>query len=72
LDPPPFLVTSVQKPIFILVITDLGKKIKHKQGRLYANTFKKDRKYLFLYNLYEKKDNINNKIISFLFLSPGL
>jgi hypothetical protein len=68
LDPSPLLVTDVQKPIPILITTSLGKKIKHKQGRLRANTFKKDKKYLFLHNLCEKRDDISNKIISFFVL----
>jgi hypothetical protein len=68
LDPPPFLVAGVQEPIPIFVTTGLGERIKRRQGRLRANTFKEDRKYLFLYNLYEERDDIGDGIISFFVL----
>jgi hypothetical protein len=68
LDPPSFLVAGVQEVILIFVTTGLGKKIKRKQGRLRANTFKEDRKYLFLHNLCEERDDISDRITSFFVL----
>jgi hypothetical protein len=68
LDPPPLPVAGVQEPIPILVTTGSGERIKRRQGRPRANTFKEDRKYLFLHNLCEERDDIGDGITSFFVL----
>lgn len=68
LDPLPLPVAGVQEPIPILVTTGSGERIKRRQGRPRANTFKEDRKYLFLHNLCEERDDISDGITSFFVL----
>jgi hypothetical protein len=63
LEPLPILDTQVSIPLF--VTTSPGKIIKQRYRYLYTNTFKKDRKYLFLYNLYKESNKTGKEITSF-------
>ena len=49
-------------------MTGPGERIKYRHGLPRINTFKEDRKYLFLYNLCEERDDISEGITSFFVL----
>jgi hypothetical protein len=66
LDPLPILVT--QKPIPLLVTTGPGESIKQRRGLPHTDTFEEDRKYLFLHNLCEMRDETGEGITSFFVL----
>ena len=66
LDPLPILDT--QKPIPLLVTTGPGESIKQRCGFPHTDTFEEDRKYLFLHNLCEERDETGEGITSFFVL----
>jgi hypothetical protein len=66
LNPLPILNTQKKNPL--LVTTGLGESIKQRCGLLHIKTFKEDRKYLFLHNLYEERDETGKGITSFFVL----
>ena len=66
LDPLPILDT--QKPIPLLVTTGSGESIKQRCGFPHTDTFEEDRKYLFLHNLCEERDETGEGITSFFVL----
>ena len=48
-----------------LITIGLSVRIKDKYRFLYINNIKENRKYLYLLNLYKKKDNINKGVTLF-------
>ncbi|KAG9228827.1 hypothetical protein BJ875DRAFT_525382 [Amylocarpus encephaloides] len=66
--PLPLPGTGTRESIPILVTTGPGERIKHGHGLPRINTFKEDRKYLFLHNLSEKRDDVGEWITSFFVL----
>ncbi len=66
--PLPLPGTGTQEPIPILVTTGPGERIKRRHGLPRINTFKEDRKYLFLHNLCEERDDVGEGITSFFVL----
>lgn len=64
----PLPILDTQKPIPLLVTTGPGEGIKQRCGLPHTNTFEEDRKYLFLHNLCEKRDEVGEGITSFFVL----
>jgi hypothetical protein len=66
LDPLPILNTQKKNPL--LVTTGPGETIKQRCGLPHIKTFEEDRKYLFLHNLCEERDETGEGITSFFVL----
>ena len=65
-DPPPILDTQESVPL--LVTTSPGKILTHRCGKPHIDTFKEDRKYLFLHNLCKESNETREGITSFFVL----
>jgi hypothetical protein len=66
LDPGP--IPDTQQLVPLLVTTGPGEVIKHRCGLPHTDTFEADRKYLFLHNLCEERDETGEGITSFFIL----
>ncbi len=64
----PLPILDAQKPIPLLVTTGPGESIKQRCGFPHTNTFEEDKKYLFLQNLCEVRDETGEGITSFFVL----
>lgn len=64
----PLLILDTQESVPLLVTTGPGESIKHRCGLPHTDTFETDRKYLFLHNLCEERDETSEGVTSFFVL----